>query len=242
MPPIAVLASSRGGRIVASEISVTGNCSGGGFNANVANATATKVGHRAATERDSVDGKKGRRTRTRDGADGWNSKGRSWERAGMARHGKIDLTAKKNRINSRGGPGSWDRTSSLAVTDSWNSNEGERVSSFGSAFQATKDVSLGGTSYCSHGSTFSPSSGVVVSSSCASHGGSGVRIENLQGDSLTSLTGGDVVPKRHALTAESVLWIPSRRKLRLTSSSRAPRQDRLGQGETIRRLVHMGLL
>lgn len=225
LPPVAVLAGSRGGRLIASGISIAGDQRGGGFNIKLARGLARQASLRAAAE---IQLEKG--SRARNGS----RKTESFLGGSRLRNLRQGRGPKRG-----GGVSTWGWGRGKDNPSRANSTKTVRK---GGSIKDNKAVGTGSGAHVGSVGSLGPSSpGVGSSGSAVSGGGS---FGGTEGSGLGN-TVGDVIRTAGAtrrLNADSVMWVSSKRMSQPTSLSRRKKSDGCGQGETIRRLVHMGLL
>ena len=239
LPPVAILAGSSGGRLVSSGIAIVGDRERGGFNVEVARATAREVLVKETTANKLTNDE------DRQGSD--------WR--------VMDGSCRRQRNEGQGG-----RVTDNVGAHSWGWNQekatpsrkplvghpaGGGMSSAGRRQQASTPTRNGYVStgvnhkYGGGGSSFPapPCGGVSSDSVVSGCGSSGIGTESASG--RNAIAGGTVgIPhKKQGLSADSVRWWSSTRTSRPSDLYRTQRgATTVGQGETIRTLVHMGLL
>ncbi|CAM9206262.1 unnamed protein product [Scytosiphon promiscuus] len=247
LPPVAILAGSHGGRLVASGITIAGNRGGGGFNVSAARAAARSARRDAALaqelarEEELERGRRDRRGHGRTKDTTTTPGGARQQRQGLRGDKRgVDLGASswgwgqgKGRVLSRSTPPALASTAgakSKQETEAKNNDSEQLISSTGGSLAP----SFGGTAH---------SSGSIGS------GGDGSVVVTEPPDSGLSVGGplkggAGTLQNIRGLNEDSVLWASTRRGSSRTSASsrnRTRKADGAGQVETIRRLVHMGL-
>lgn len=228
---MAILACSRGNRLVASEITVPVGQSGG-FNIKAARAAAKDTARLSATGKELMheatpNGKCGR-----IGAAGARRRRRECDQGGVANAG-----FKRGGLNKRGGASSW----ALAQNNGPNKTSTDQLKRRGFPTGHITRESVGTVGQQHSGDSVAQSSFVYSAGSCVSGGGGSVG--GTEGSTLGTLAGdiASTTKTTRGINGDSVVWASSRRTSRSTPSFRGRRVDGPGQGETIRRLVHMGL-
>lgn len=229
LPTVAVLAGSRGGRLVASSITIEGDLGGGGFNVKIARAAAREALRQAAAAKELQLQEK---------------KARGGELKGMA----FVKTAQPQQSNNRRGRGAssqcWDRKSASLFSGGTTAKSKVKHSAPKAGVREIMVVDStvrhdthiareGGienssvaTEESAHGDTLTGESASVAGKSC-----SGAFRKDPKG----------VVKKMRGLNKDSVAWSPSMRIPRPSPSMRGRENNGVGQGATIRQLVHMGI-
>lgn len=232
LPPMAVLAASHSGRLVASGITVAGNRGGGGFNVQAARKAARTALRQAALAQE-LAVEEERKARV--------------ARAGP-RH-RVAALARRPRGQRHGLLGSRRDGDRGASSWGWGKHQenGGKLSR-----NATTGAAAGGSphgvGYHSSGDAPAPSFGgtPLSSGSVGSRGGASVvetEASSSAGPSLREAAGGraaETARKLRVLNEDSVIWASGRPG----SSSRNRRRRKeggAGQVETIQRLVHMGM-
>lgn len=237
LPPMAVLAASHGGRLVASGITVAGDRGGGGFNVKAAR-TAARTALRQAALAQELAIEEERKARA--------------ARAGP-RH-RVAALARCPRGQRQGPLGSRRDGDRGASSWGWGKHQesGGKLSRNATTGAATGGSPLG-AGYHSSGDSLTPSFGgtPLSTGSVGSRGGAsivGSEAASSSGTSLREAAGGraaEAARKLRGLNEDSVLWASSMRRSSMSGSSsrnrRRRKEDGAGQVETIQRLVHMGM-
>lgn len=217
--PMAILAGSRGGRLVASGISIAGDRGGGGFNIKVARAAARDASQRAAAAAEL--------RKSEGGGRGKGGGGRSPPRAVALRQRKPNQ-----------GRGHGEKRGGKVSAWVWNKGKPAASSRATAPSKSAREV-FGGAGEGSTSTDSKHGSGNSLSQGSASTGGS--RTEGSSSVGLVGETVGMASTKTRGLNGDSVIWAPSRRMPQTSASTKGWKGDGASQGETIRRLVHMGL-
>lgn len=225
LPPVAILAGSHGGRLVASGITIAGDRGGGGFNVKAAKAAARTARRQEALAEELA--REEERSKARGGGAGPRKKAPAVPGKMREHMQGVRGRRKGDRGASSWGwgrpQGNWKPTSATA---SYPSSGGSVTPTFGGAAHSSGSVGSGGG-----GSTATME---VCSSGTLSH-------QELPGAGMRA----EAARPRRGLNEDSVVWASSRRGSARSSWSTKNRQrreeDGVGQVETIRRLVHMGL-
>lgn len=234
LPPMAVLAGSHGGRLVASGITVAGDRGGGGFNVKAARAAARTALRQAGIAQELAIEEERKAKGARAGP-----RQRVAALAGCPRQQRRDLLG--SRRDGNRGASSW----------GWGQHHesGGKLSRKDTT-SATASGSHHGVGHHSSGGSVAPSfGGTAHSSGSVGTGGGGVSIVGTEASSSggPSIREAEATRKLRGLNEDSVIWASSMRGSNSSrnGSSRERRrrkEDRAGQVETIQRLVHMGLL
>lgn len=229
-PPVAILACSRGGRLVASGITVTvdqrGRC-----NVKAARVAAKEATRLATMGKEQVHEDIRKHNFRRTPSTGAGHRRRRCDR------GVVKTGGEGGGHKERGGASSW----ALTRDNRFNATSTEQPKHSAYSARVRTGASVSTKQQHQRGDSVAPSSFVFSSGSCTSAGGGS--IGETEGSTLGALAGDTVqeTRKTRGIDGDSVAWISSRRTSRPTPSFRARRGDGPGQGETIRRLVHMGL-
>lgn len=237
LPPMAVLAASHGGRLVASGITVAGDRGGGGFNVKAARAAAKTALREAAIAQELAieEERKARMART-------GPRNRVDALAGCGRGQRLVLLGSR-RNRDRGAPSrGWGQHQDIGGKLSRKPTTGAAVC-----------MSPHGVGNHSSGGSLAPSfGGTALSSGSVASGGSASIVEtdasNSAGPSIREAACGRAAeaPRQlRGLNEDSIVWASSMRGSsgsRSSSRNRRRRQEGgAGQVETIHRLVHMGM-
>lgn len=236
LPRVAILAGSRGGRLVASGITIAGDRGGGGFNVKLAKLAAREASRHAAVAKElskdeSHQGSRGRTTAPM---------------SGRPPHGNVQQVGRAHgKEAGKASSWGWGRGRESVKNSRKGVSQGVRrvCAAWDRGATNVSGSMQGGTGGGAHSSSgsFAPASGGAVSAgTVSSGGGSG---DGTDGSTSVAMAGDVVSAKQttRGLNVDSVVWAPSRRVSRSSPSSRGRRDDGSGQGETIRRLVHMGM-
>lgn len=239
LPPMAVLAASHGGRLVASAITVAGDRGGGGFNVKAARGAARVAMKQAALAQELAIEEERKARKARPGP-----RNRVAALAGCPRRPRRGLPSSKHGGDRNRGASSWGRGQH---------QEGDGKLLRSAATSAAAGGSPRGAGHLSGGGSLAPSFGGAALSSGSVGSGGGASIVDTEasvsaGPSIRELRGGgaaDVVRTLRGLKEDSVVWASSMRGSSRSSSSsrnrRRRKEDGAGQVETIQRLVHMGM-
>lgn len=229
-PPVAILACSRGGRLVASGITVAVDQNGS------CNAKAARAAAKEATRQVTM-GKEQAHEAIRKPTFGRTASACTGHRRRRCDRGVVKTGSQGGGHKEREGASSW----ALTHENRFNATSAEQPKHSAYGARVRTGVSVNTKEQHQRGDAVAPSSFVFSSGSCTSAGGGS--IVETEGSTLGALAGDIVQEARKArgIDGDSVAWISSRRTSRSTPSFGARRGDGPGQGETIRRLVHMGL-
>ncbi|CAB1110919.1 unnamed protein product [Ectocarpus sp. CCAP 1310/34] len=240
LPPVAVLAGSHGGRLIASGITIAGDRGGGGFNVKAARAAARTATRRAAlAEELAKEGERNRRKRNK--AD---KRARTTIGTGASRQQRQG-TQNGRTLHGGRGPSSW----GIGQGDDCKSSRRAILDNDGDGIGAAGETSPGGVPN-NGGGSLAPSFGGMtqsVGSVGSVGGGSIVGTEASESTVALPAEGAADTRKLRELNEDSVVWVSTRRGSGRSSASSKNRRQRQnqkegsGQVETIRRLVHMGL-
>lgn len=240
LPPVAVLAGSHGGRLIASGITIAGDRGGGGFNVKAARAAARTATRRAAlAEELAKEGERNRRKRNKV-----DRRARITSGPGGSRQQRQG-TKNGRELHGGHGPSSWGlgqgggrKLSRRAIS----SNDGDAIGTVG-------EISPGGVSLNGGGALTPSFGGMAQSAGSVGSGGGGsiVGTETSESTVMLPAEGAAETRKLRELNEDSVVWASTRWGSGRSSASSKNRRRRhnkeegSGQVETIRRLVHMGL-
>ncbi|CAM9375677.1 unnamed protein product, partial [Ectocarpus fasciculatus] len=240
LPPVAVLAGSHGGRLIASGITIAGDRGGGGFNVKAARAAARTATRRAAlAEELAKEAERSRRKRNK--AD---RRARKTNGPGASRQQRQGIHNGQELRGGRG-PSSWGlgqgggrKLSRRAVLG----NDGDTIGTTG-------EVLPGGVPHNGGGALAPSFGGMAQSAGSVGSGGGGSIVGTEVSESTVVLPaeGAADTRKLRGLNKDSVVWASTRRGSSRSSTSSKNRrrwhykEEGLGQVETIRRLVHMGI-
>ncbi len=226
LPPVAILAGSHGGRLVASGITIAGDRGGGGFNVKAARAAARTARRQAALAEELA--REEERSKARGARAGPRKKAPA---VPTKMRGRTQGNFRGRRKGDHGAP-SW----------GWGRHQGNRKPTSATA------------SHPSSGGSVAPPFGGGAHSSCSVGSGGGGSTATMEVHSSGVLSNqerpgaglrAEAARPRRGLNEDSVVWVSSRRGSARSSWSAKNRQrreeDGAGQVETIRRLVHMGL-
>ncbi|CAM9705457.1 unnamed protein product, partial [Ectocarpus sp. 4 AP-2014] len=240
LPPVAVLAGSHGGCLIASGITIAGDRGGGGFNVKAARAAARTATRRAAlAEELANEGERNKRKRNK--AD---RRARTTIGTGASRRQRQG-TQNGRELHGGRSPSSW----GLGQGDNRKASRRAISGSDGDGIGAAGEISPGGVPHHGGGS-LAPSFGGMtqsVGSVGSVGGGCIVGTEASESTVVLPVEGAADTRKLRELNEDSVVWASTRRGSGRSSASSKNRRQRQnkeegsGQVETIRRLVHMGL-